>query len=140
MYAPLWCKSSFSFLEGASHPDELIEEAHRLGLPAIAVADRDGVYGIVRAHLKARELGVKLLPGATVTVAAPGAALVPSPVGAARPVPWSAARPVGLHHEPDGDDGGGGGDGGDGGADAVAPMSLARRGRTRRAGRRARAP
>ena len=34
-YAPLWCKSNFSFLEGASHPNELIEEARRLGLPAL---------------------------------------------------------------------------------------------------------
>jgi error-prone DNA polymerase len=67
-YAPLWCKSNFSFLEGASHPDELVEEAHRLGLPAIAVTDRDGVYGIVRAHLKAKELGVDLIVGSEVTV------------------------------------------------------------------------
>ena len=56
-YVPLWCKSNFSFLEGASHPDELIEEAYRQGLPALALTDRDGVYGIVRAHVKARELG-----------------------------------------------------------------------------------
>lgn len=67
-YAPLWCKSNFSFLEGASHPDELIEEAHRLGLPALALTDRDGVYGIVRAHVKARELGIKLIVGAQVSV------------------------------------------------------------------------
>ena len=67
-YVPLWCKSNFSFLEGASHPDELIEEAYRLGLPALAVTDRDGVYGIVRAHVKARELGLKLIVGSQVTV------------------------------------------------------------------------
>src|SRR5690349_23267260 len=90
-YVPIWCKSNFSFLEGASHPEELVEEAHRLGLPAIALTDRDGVHGVVRAHVKARELGVKLLPGATVTVAAPGSMLVPSPVG--------RARPAGLHHD-----------------------------------------
>jgi error-prone DNA polymerase len=66
-YVPLWCKSNFSFLEGASHPDELIEEAHRLGLPALAVTDRDGVYGIVRAHVKARELGLRLIVGSQVT-------------------------------------------------------------------------
>ncbi len=68
-YVPLWCKSNGSFLEGASHPDELVEEAHRLGLTAIAVTDRDGLYGIVRAHEKARETGVQLLVGAQVTVA-----------------------------------------------------------------------
>jgi error-prone DNA polymerase len=67
-YIPLWCKSNGSFLEGASHPEELIEEAHRLGLPAIAITDRDGVYGIVRAYEKAREHGVSLIVGAEITV------------------------------------------------------------------------
>ena len=68
-YVPLWCKSNFSFLEGASHPDELVEEAHRFGLRALALTDRDGVYGIVRAHVKARELGVHLIVGSEVTLA-----------------------------------------------------------------------
>ncbi|MBI2366000.1 MAG: DNA polymerase III subunit alpha, partial [Deltaproteobacteria bacterium] len=63
------CKSNFSFLEGASHPDELVEEAHRLGLPALAVTDRDGVYGIVWAHVRAREVGLKLIIGSQVSVA-----------------------------------------------------------------------
>ena len=67
-YVPLWCKSNYSFLEGASHPDELVEQAYRLGLPAIALTDRDGVYGVVRAHVKARELGMKLIIGAQLTV------------------------------------------------------------------------
>ena len=67
-YVPLWCKSNFSFLEGASHPDELVEEAHRLGMPALALTDRDGVYGIVRAHVKAREVGLKLIVGSQVSV------------------------------------------------------------------------
>ena len=51
-YVPLWVKSNFSFLEGASHPDELVEQAHALGLGAIALTDRDGVHGIVRAHMR----------------------------------------------------------------------------------------
>ena len=67
-YVPLWCKSNFSFLEGASHPDELVDEACRLGLPALALTDRDGVYGVVRAHVKAREAGLKLIVGAQVSV------------------------------------------------------------------------
>ncbi|MGE5217114.1 MAG: error-prone DNA polymerase [Chloroflexota bacterium] len=67
-YVPLWCKSNLSFLEGASHPDELIDEACRLGLPAIALTDRDGVYGVVRAHVKAREVGMNLIIGAEITV------------------------------------------------------------------------
>jgi error-prone DNA polymerase len=66
-YAPLWCKSNFSFLEGASHPDELVEEAARLGLRSLALTDRYGVYGLVRAFVKARELGVQLLTGSQVT-------------------------------------------------------------------------
>ena len=67
-YAALWCKSNSSFLEGASHPEELVAEAHTLGLGAIAITDRDGVYGIVRAWEKARELGCPLILGAEVTV------------------------------------------------------------------------
>ena len=82
MHAPLWCKSNFSFLEGARHPEELVEEAHRLGIGSLALTDRDGVYGMVRAHVKARDLGVQLICGAQISVAAPGTALVDSPVAA----------------------------------------------------------
>ena len=67
-YVPLWCKSQYSFLEGASDPAELVEEAHRLGLPALALTDRDGVYGVVRAHVRARELGFPLLLGSQLTL------------------------------------------------------------------------
>src|SRR5437667_479996 len=67
-YVPLWCKSNFSFLEGASHPDELVDEAYRLGLPALALTDRDGLYGIVRAHVKTRESGLKLIVGSQVSI------------------------------------------------------------------------
>jgi error-prone DNA polymerase len=70
MYAPLWCKSNGSFLEGASHPEELVDEARRLGLQTLALTDRDGVYGVVRAHEKAREVGLTLVIGAQVTVEA----------------------------------------------------------------------
>lgn len=67
-YAPLWVKSCFSFLEGASHPEELVEESRRLGLSHLALTDRDGLYGAVRAHVKAKELGLHLILGATVTL------------------------------------------------------------------------
>jgi error-prone DNA polymerase len=67
-YAPLWCKSNCSFLEGASHPEELVEESVRLGLPALALTDRDGVYGAVRAHVRARELGQHLVLGSEITI------------------------------------------------------------------------
>jgi error-prone DNA polymerase len=68
LYAPLFCKSSFSFLEGASQPEELIEAAHTLGLPAVALTDRDGVYGIVEAHVATREAGIKLIVGSEVSI------------------------------------------------------------------------
>jgi error-prone DNA polymerase len=67
-YVPLWVKSNHSFLEGASFPEELVERAHAFGLPAIAITDRDGVYGLVRAHVRAKELGLRILTGAELTV------------------------------------------------------------------------
>ena len=69
-YVALWCKSHFSFLEGASRPDELVDQAHALGLPALALTDRDGVHGAVRAHVRARALGLSLVLGSEVTVGA----------------------------------------------------------------------
>ncbi len=68
IYIPLYCKSTYSFLEGASQPDELVEEAHRVGVRSIALTDRDGVYGIVRAHKRAQELGVHLIIGSEITL------------------------------------------------------------------------
>ncbi len=73
-YVPLWVKSNHSFLEGASFPEELVDRAHALGLPAIAITDRDGVYGLVRAHMRAKELGIRLVTGAQLTVDVDGAA------------------------------------------------------------------
>ncbi len=62
-YAELQATTNFSFLEGASHPHELIVRAAELGLSAIAITDRNSLAGIVRAHLAARELDVKLIVG-----------------------------------------------------------------------------
>ena len=67
-YAPLWCKSNYSFLEGASHPEELVEACRRLGIRSLALTDRNGVYGIVRAHVRARELDVHLIVGSQVSL------------------------------------------------------------------------
>ncbi|MCZ6805412.1 MAG: PHP domain-containing protein, partial [Deltaproteobacteria bacterium] len=67
-YVPLWVKTNHSFLEGASFPEELVERAHALGLPAIAITDRDGVYGLVRAHMRAKDLGVRIITGAQLTL------------------------------------------------------------------------
>jgi len=57
-YAELHCHSNFSFLDGASHPEELAEEAARLGLSALALTDHDGFYGVVRFAEAATALGV----------------------------------------------------------------------------------
>ena len=67
-YTPLFCKSSFSFLEGASQPEELIEAAAARGLASLALTDRDGVYGIVEAHVAAKEAGVKLIVGSEISI------------------------------------------------------------------------
>ena len=76
-YAALWVKSNFSFLEGASHPEELVEQAREHNLVALALTDRDGVHGVVRAHARARELGVHLIIGAQITLEhAPNAMLL----------------------------------------------------------------
>ncbi|MDE2998145.1 MAG: error-prone DNA polymerase [Gemmatimonadota bacterium] len=65
-YVPLWCKSNYSFLEGASHPEELVEACRRNGLPAMALTDRNGVYGIVRAHVQALHAGIHLIAGSQI--------------------------------------------------------------------------
>jgi error-prone DNA polymerase len=63
-YAELHCHSNFSFLDGASEPEELAEEAARLGLEAVAITDHDGFYGVVRFAEAAGELGVRTVFGA----------------------------------------------------------------------------
>ena len=61
-YTELQCTSNFSFLRGASHPEELVEQAAAYGYRAIGITDRNTVAGIVRAHLAARTLGIQFLP------------------------------------------------------------------------------
>jgi error-prone DNA polymerase len=63
-YAELHCRSNFSFLEGGSHPEELVERAHTLGYEAIAITDRATLAGIVRAHGTAKQTDIKLIIGA----------------------------------------------------------------------------
>ena len=63
-YAELHAISNYSFLRGASHPDELVRTAHALGYEAIAITDECSVAGVVKAHLAARELSIKLIVGA----------------------------------------------------------------------------
>jgi error-prone DNA polymerase len=75
--AEVVCRTSFSFHEGASTPEEIVNQAAALGLSAVAITDRDGVYGIPRAHKAAKTAGVRILPGALLTIQdGPGVALL----------------------------------------------------------------
>ena len=66
-YAELDVKTNFSFLRGASHPDELVYRAAELGYRAIAVTDFNSLAGVVRAHEAAKEAGIALLIGSRLT-------------------------------------------------------------------------
>jgi error-prone DNA polymerase len=66
MYAELHAKTNFSFLEGASHPDELVHRAAELGYTALAITDRNGLAGVVRAHGAAKDSDLKLIVGAEI--------------------------------------------------------------------------
>ncbi len=66
-YAELHCLTNFTFLEGASHADELVVTAAELGYQALAVTDRNSLAGVVRAHTAAKDCGLKILIGAEVT-------------------------------------------------------------------------
>ena len=62
-YAELDARTNFCFLEGASHPGELVVQAKALGMAALGVADRNSLAGVVRAHAEARRQGFRFLPG-----------------------------------------------------------------------------
>ncbi len=62
-FVDLVVASNLSFLRGASHPEEYVTEAKRLGAHAVAITDRHSVGGVVRAHVAARKYGVRLVPG-----------------------------------------------------------------------------
>ena len=70
-YVELHARSAFSFLEGASTPEELITACSELNMPAMALLDRDGFYGAARFHLAAQKVGIKAHIGAEVTVQRP---------------------------------------------------------------------
>ena len=63
-YIELHARSAFSFLEGAALPEELAGTAANLGHPALALLDRDGVYGSPRFHLAAKKAGIRSHIGA----------------------------------------------------------------------------
>ncbi|MBE0614202.1 MAG: error-prone DNA polymerase [Burkholderiales bacterium] len=68
-YAELHCLSNFSFLRGASHPEELVARAHQLGYNALAITDECSFAGVVRAHGAAAECGLPLIIGSEIQLA-----------------------------------------------------------------------
>jgi error-prone DNA polymerase len=67
-YAELHCHSAYSFLDGASPPDEILAEAHRLGYSALALTDRNGIYGSLAFAHAAKPLSIQAITGAEVTL------------------------------------------------------------------------
>ena len=70
-YAELHCRSNFTFLEGGSHPEELVDRALTLGLDAVALTDRDGLYGAVRFAKFAKNTALRAIVGVELTVEVP---------------------------------------------------------------------
>ncbi len=76
-YVELHAASAFSFLEGASHPEALIQRAVELEMPAMALLDRNGVYGSARFHTSAKVNGIRAHVGAEIAVSSLGPRLTP---------------------------------------------------------------
>src|SRR6266481_5997255 len=70
-YVELHARSAFSFLQGASTPEDLIATCAELKMPSMALLDRDGLYGAARFHLAGKKLGVKAHIGAEIAVHSP---------------------------------------------------------------------
>src|SRR5687768_364224 len=62
-YTELQVTTNFSFLRGASHPEELVEQAAALGYKEIVITDRNTFAGIVRGHVAAKKKGIRIIPG-----------------------------------------------------------------------------
>ena len=67
-YAELHCYSNYTFLKGASHPEELVERAAELGYSALAITDECSVAGVVKAHVAAKSCQLKLIIGSSFTL------------------------------------------------------------------------
>ena len=81
VYIELHAASAFSFLQGASFPETLVERAASLGYPALALLDADGVYGAPRFHSAAKQAGLRAIIGAELTITASGPGLGPRDSG-----------------------------------------------------------
>ncbi len=95
-YAELHAASAFSFLEGASLPEDLVQRAAELELPAVALVDRNGVYGAPRFYQAAKQAGIRALVGAEVVLADDH----PLAAGTAAAAATAGRRPLGLVPEP----------------------------------------
>ena len=102
-YAELHCHTNFSFLDGASAADELVDRAVELGLSALAVTDHQGLYGVVRFSTAAREAGIHPVIGLELELLDafapdPGRIVVPAGAGAVRR--GGASAPTGRSGRP----------------------------------------
>ena len=79
MYAELHCHTNFSFLDGASHPEDLVDGAVELGYDALAITDHNGFYGVSRFWQAARAVGLPVVYGVEIGFEA-------DPAGPADPV------------------------------------------------------
>jgi len=68
-YVELHCHSGYSFLDGASHPEELVLRAKELGYPALALTDHNGLYGSMEFARQAKEAGLQPITGAELSLA-----------------------------------------------------------------------
>ena len=96
-YVELHCLSNFTFLRGASHPEELVARAAKLGYSALAITDECSLAGVVRAHVAAKEHDFKLIIGAEFLVEDPPHASR-CEAGAARDRSRCLRQPVATHH------------------------------------------
>jgi len=93
-YVELHAASAFSFLEGASLPEELVQRAAELNMPAMALLDRNGVYGSARFHTLAKKHGVRAHVGAEIAVSSLGNRLMPPEWLPHRHAPEAARLPL----------------------------------------------
>ncbi|HKF86362.1 MAG TPA: PHP domain-containing protein, partial [Candidatus Limnocylindrales bacterium] len=98
-YAELHCHSHFSFLDGASAPDDLVARAVELGMPALGLTDHQGLYGAVRFSTAAEAAGLHPVVGLEVELLDAG---VPDPAGIVVPArrTWRPGRRPRIHDEP----------------------------------------
>ena len=92
-YVELHCHSAYSFLDGASQPEELVIRAAELGYEALALTDHDGVYGSLEFAHAAKAFGVRPITGAEVTLEGGShVTLLVEPRGVRKPLPAADPR------------------------------------------------